>query len=101
MPKIEVELTKEELKDLQEFQKHHKDKAKTPGEALKEMAGLENYRVLKQAFDPKRKKAAASYQDLGLPTYLPCAFAEELQRNNQTFHDFLLMGLRARKRSSR
>lgn len=89
MPKLEVEITEEELKDLEEFCKHHPDTFSNVGEALKYMAGIKNYRTMKKRFDAKRRKSPILYQDIGLPTVIPCALDEVLKKNKLTYGQFI------------
>lgn len=89
MPRIEVELSDEELEDLQEYSKHHPDEVKDAGEALKQMAGLMTYRAMKQKVDPDRKSSPVLIQDIGVPSVIPCNLDELLKRNNLTYNQFL------------
>lgn len=88
---LEVKLTKEEYKDLEEFVKHHPKRAKTPAEALKVMAGTKMYRTMKQAVDPKRQKSPVQIpvQELGIPTFIPCAVDQLLKKRKISYKKFL------------
>lgn len=81
MPKLEIELTEEEYKDLEEIANKHY--GGNIAEALKEM-GLKTYRELKQATDRERRKPAVEgalfLLEGGIPAILPCAFVEITQK---------------------
>lgn len=91
MTKVEVEVPEEELKDLEEFCKHHPEEAKTPGEALRKMAGLKTYRMMKEQTDKEREKPSVQLtpQEMGIPTWIPCALTEQLRALGMSYEDFL------------
>jgi len=91
-PKIvTVEVSEEEYKDLEEFSEHHPD-VKSPGEALKMMAGLRTYRTMKEKLDKERKKPsemALLPQDLEIPTWVPCALGDQLRTFGMTYEEYI------------
>src|SRR5258708_12107183 len=90
MKKVEVEVSDEEYKDLEEFNEHHPElKLDTPGKALKHMAGLKGYRTMKKMTDPKREKPSITVQDLGIPSVIPCALAEALKMLKMSYVEYL------------
>lgn len=88
--RVEVEMDRNEKEDLEEYVRHHPE-VKTPGEALKKMAGLRGYRTMKQMVDPERKKPSMLAQDAGLPTNVPCALMETVKKMGMTYIEFLEM----------
>ena len=93
---LTVELSEEEFKDLEEFCKHHPDEAKTPSEALKKMAGLSMYRQMKKKLDKERKKPSVVTflpQELGIPTWIPCALDEQLDALGMPYIDYIKLAI--------
>jgi hypothetical protein len=85
---VVVEMDRNEKEDLEEYCRHHPE-VKTPGEALKKMAGLRGYRTMKQMVDPERKKPSVDLRDAGMPSNIPCALHEILEKWGMTYGEFL------------
>jgi len=92
MPKIEIDVSDEEDKDIEEFREENK--LKTKGEAVRQMAGVKTYRMLKQKTDPDRKKKSfVARQDLGIPEHYPCALSDFLGEMGLTYETFINQAL--------